>query len=577
MEVMFPSFIKGKKRKEMERKQEEKGRKMFPSKLEGNGRKEKEKGKRKEKIYMPHSSNQVHRPSPFTIATSFPPLLSDNRSYWKRVSFGRFSSQPIRLSILKLDGSTFDIIVMKNATVAKLKQAVEAAFSHLPRQGDCKISWSYVWGHFCLCFEHMKLLRDRDSITRYGIKNGDQLQFVRHTPMYTIAGETSVERTHISDESQGSSSISVMCGDMRSKQNFVKNEVTEGYRDFGDSKKYQSNGASTTRGLSSHRKQEGSTKRNDRVVRLGRPMPREDKDASRRLDTYPPNTFSDYVGGFGYPTDSSVSKINWQPHITLCGIHSYNEISPKSLIIFNLYTLHSHHNQISQPSVHFSSPSSLLPPSPMANMIMASSKTLITSPPAPKSTHQLPPQPSIIIPTTTKPQFPLSTTLKTLATAAVAVAATPLPSLAEEFEKAQLFDFDLTLPIIAAEFLFLMFTLDKLYYSPLGNFMDKRDAEIKEKLSSVKDTSTEVKQLEEQAAAVMRAARAEISAALNKMKKETAAEVDAKLAEGRKKVEAELQEALLNLEKQKEETIKSLDSQIAALSQEIVNKVLPVN
>ena len=218
----------------------------------------------------------------------------------------------------------------------------------------------------------------------------------------------------------------------------------------------------------------------------------------------------------------------------------------------------------------------------MANMIMASSKTLITSPPTPKSNPQQPPPPTTIsttTTTTTKPQLTLSTTPKTLATiAAVAtsIAAAPLPSLAEEFEKAQLFDFDLTLPIIAAEFLFLMFTLDKLYYSPLGNFMDKRDAEIKEKLNSVKDTSTEVKQLEEQAAAVMRAARAEISAALNKMKKETTAEVEAKLAEGRKKVEAELREALANLEKQKEETIKSLDSQIAALSQEIVNKVLPV-
>ena len=219
----------------------------------------------------------------------------------------------------------------------------------------------------------------------------------------------------------------------------------------------------------------------------------------------------------------------------------------------------------------------------MANMIMASSKTLITSPPTPKSNPQQPPPPTTIstttTTTTTKPQCTLSTTPKTLATiAAVAtsIAAAPLPSLAEEFEKAQLFDFDLTLPIIAAEFLFLMFTLDKLYYSPLGNFMDKRDAEIKEKLNSVKDTSTEVKQLEEQAAAVMRAARAEISAALNKMKKETTAEVEAKLAEGRKKVEAELREALANLEKQKEETIKSLDSQIAALSQEIVNKVLPV-
>ena len=218
----------------------------------------------------------------------------------------------------------------------------------------------------------------------------------------------------------------------------------------------------------------------------------------------------------------------------------------------------------------------------MANMIMASSKTLITSPPTPKSNLQQQPPPTTIsttTTTTTKPQLTLSTTPKTLATiAAVAtsIAAAPLPSLAEEFEKAQLFDFDLTLPIIAAEFLFLMFTLDKLYYSPLGNFMDKRDAEIKEKLNSVKDTSTEVKQLEEQAAAVMRAARAEISAALNKMKKETTAEVEAKLAEGRKKVEAELREALANLEKQKEETIKSLDSQIAALSQEIVNKVLPV-
>ncbi|KAL7595068.1 ATP synthase subunit b', chloroplastic [Lactuca sativa] len=218
----------------------------------------------------------------------------------------------------------------------------------------------------------------------------------------------------------------------------------------------------------------------------------------------------------------------------------------------------------------------------MANVIMASSKTLITSPPTPKSKHQPLPQPPVSLPlisTTTKPLISLSLTPKSLAAAALvaaSVAATPFPSLAVEIEKAQLFDFDLTLPIIAAEFLFLMFALDKVYYSPLGNFMDGRDKEIKEKLSSVKDTSSEVKQLEEQAAAIMRAARAEISAALNKMKKETALEVDAKLAEGRKKVEAELQEALASLEKQKEDTIKSLDSQIAALSQEIVNKVLPV-
>nr|DAD27216.1 TPA_asm: hypothetical protein HUJ06_028684 [Nelumbo nucifera] len=169
----------------------------------------------------------------------------------------------------------------------------------------------------------------------------------------------------------------------------------------------------------------------------------------------------------------------------------------------------------------------------MANMIMASSKALITASSFPTAS-------------TTKPR------------------------------KAALFDFNLTLPAIMAEFLLLMFALDKIYFTPLGKFMDERDAAIKEKLNSVKDTSGEVKQLEEQAAAIMKAARAEISAALNQMKKETTFEVEQKLAEGRKKVEAELAEALANLEKQKEETIKSLDSQIAALSDEIVKKVLPI-
>ena len=62
------------------------------------------------------------------------------------------------------------------------------------------------------------------------------------------------------------------------------------------------------------------------------------------------------------------------------------------------------------------------------------------------------------------------------------------------------------------EFLLLMFTLDKIYFTPLGDFMDQHDFTIKEKFADVKDTSSEVKQLEEQANAIMHAARPEISA-----------------------------------------------------------------
>lgn len=147
----------------------------------------------------------------------------------------------------------------------------------------------------------------------------------------------------------------------------------------------------------------------------------------------------------------------------------------------------------------------------MANMIMASSKTLIPppSPSPPKPKFQFPhlSLPKFPTPQVPKLPLPLSTSLKTLTAIAAASLATAPPSLAEEFEKAALFDFDLTLPIIMAEFLFLMFTLDKLYYSPLGKVMDDRDAMIKEQLASVKDTSEELKQLEEQAEAMMRAAR----------------------------------------------------------------------
>ncbi|KAK1268403.1 hypothetical protein QJS04_geneDACA006411 [Acorus gramineus] len=209
----------------------------------------------------------------------------------------------------------------------------------------------------------------------------------------------------------------------------------------------------------------------------------------------------------------------------------------------------------------------------MANMVMASSKNLLPSlhpqPPTPK--------PHLPIPTQTQTQTPLSFPSLKSAALTAAIALSPVSAaMAAEMEKAALFDFNLTLPSIAAEFLLLMVALDKTYFTPLGKFMDERDASIREKLGDVKDTSSEVKQMEEQAAAIMRAARAEVSAALNQMKKETSVEVEAKLAEGRKKVEAELEEALAALERQKEETIAALDSQIAALSDEIVKKVLPV-
>ncbi|KAK4729843.1 hypothetical protein R3W88_022831 [Solanum pinnatisectum] len=88
--------------------------------------------------------------------------------------YDKLPEEPLKLYILKLDGSSFDIEVPRNGNVEDLKRAVVEAFSH------CKISWLHVWGHFCLSYGGQRLLSDDDLIGTYGIKDGDELSFVRH-------------------------------------------------------------------------------------------------------------------------------------------------------------------------------------------------------------------------------------------------------------------------------------------------------------------------------------------------------------------------------------------------------------
>ncbi|XP_022998358.1 uncharacterized protein LOC111493024 [Cucurbita maxima] len=86
----------------------------------------------------------------------------------------------IDLFVLKLDGSVFGVRVARNGTVADLKQAIEEVFDSPRASEHCKITWSLVWGHFCLCYEGEKLIDDKAYIRVVGIKDGDQLQFIRH-------------------------------------------------------------------------------------------------------------------------------------------------------------------------------------------------------------------------------------------------------------------------------------------------------------------------------------------------------------------------------------------------------------
>ncbi|XP_019261512.1 PREDICTED: uncharacterized protein LOC109239402 isoform X6 [Nicotiana attenuata] len=82
----------------------------------------------------------------------------------------------MRISILKLDGSCFDVTVMNSATVKDLKQAVRKRIddSEQSKMGHRHISWRHVWSNFCLLFHNEKLLDDTAKLQDYGIRNNAQ-------------------------------------------------------------------------------------------------------------------------------------------------------------------------------------------------------------------------------------------------------------------------------------------------------------------------------------------------------------------------------------------------------------------
>lgn len=176
------------------------------------------------------SGRHLHRRS-----TSLPSLmtLDGRRSSFGNVtkalfySYNKLPEEPLRLSVLKLDASSFEIEVMKSATVEELRQAVEAAFSYMPQEGPGKISWPHLWGHFCLCYGDQKLLMETDYIKNYGIKDGDQLQFIRH-----VSGNYSLKKKRSLKKIAGSESPKISLSPSNRSEEKEQNYEDKGYDDL---------------------------------------------------------------------------------------------------------------------------------------------------------------------------------------------------------------------------------------------------------------------------------------------------------------------------------------------------------
>jgi len=130
------------------------------------------------------------------------PLFCVDSFSRKSFSYNKLPKEPLRLTVLKLDGSNFEIQVAKKGRVRELRLAVEAAFGHLPMTGTGRVSWPHVWGQFCLSYNIHKLLNDSSYLEIYMIKDGDQLRFIRHDSInYNLARtQSEKEDSDLDDE-----------------------------------------------------------------------------------------------------------------------------------------------------------------------------------------------------------------------------------------------------------------------------------------------------------------------------------------------------------------------------------------
>mmetsp|Transcript_19070 Transcript_19070/g.33574 ORF Transcript_19070/g.33574 Transcript_19070/m.33574 type:complete len:208 (-) Transcript_19070:83-706(-) len=140
---------------------------------------------------------------------------------------------------------------------------------------------------------------------------------------------------------------------------------------------------------------------------------------------------------------------------------------------------------------------------------------------------------------------------------AAMLAAAPMPAYA-----GGMFDFGLTLPFVAVTFLLMMVVLNALWFAPVTNEMDERNAKLLQTLSEATDMLSKADEIQVEYTAEIKAAREKAAAALTDARKKTQAAIDEEV----KKATAARESKAAGLKK---ELDAELQSKIAAAEPEI--------
>merc|ERR1712224_52394 len=139
----------------------------------------------------------------------------------------------------------------------------------------------------------------------------------------------------------------------------------------------------------------------------------------------------------------------------------------------------------------------------------------------------------------------------------------------------KVFDFNATLPIMAAQFVILVIFLDKTWFGPVGEVLDSRDELIRNRLMTVKSGNDELETLLSSADKLLKDARADAQAEIADAKSKAATMAEAELANRKSELDSELALAIRDLANDRTSTQADIERQVAGLAEYIVKSVLP--
>lgn len=137
-----------------------------------------------------------------------------------------------------------------------------------------------------------------------------------------------------------------------------------------------------------------------------------------------------------------------------------------------------------------------------------------------------------------------------------------------------LFDFDGTLPLMAIQFLALMFLLNFILYTPLLNVINDRNQYISKNLANASSILSQSNQLIKQYETELAKARKEAQLEISTLQKLHKSILETEARSSQKVIDEFLVKITNSFKAKKDKVLVSLESEIDSLSSQIISKIL---